>query len=44
MQGGFQAVRFAVRDLHIDLFRAGDVAWYRARLDDFNTWQGRPAH
>jgi hypothetical protein len=40
----FQAVGFAVKDLHIDLSPAGEVAWYRARLDDFNTWQGRPAN
>jgi ketosteroid isomerase-like protein len=44
MREDFKAVRFAVRELEIGLSPAGDTAWYHARLDDFNTWQGRPAN
>lgn len=40
----FKAVAFEVKNLHIQLSRSGDVAWYRARLDDFNEWKGRPAN
>lgn len=40
----FKAVRFEVKDLHITLSRSGDVAWYHARLDDFNEWNGQPAN
>jgi len=44
MLDDFQAVRYEVKDLQINLSRSGDVAWYHARLDDFNTWKGQPAN
>lgn len=44
MRDEFQAVGFALRELAIDIGPAGDTAWFRARLDDRNTWQGRPAN
>jgi len=44
MLDDFKAVRYEVRELHISLSRSGDVAWYHARLDDFNTWKGQPAN
>lgn len=40
----FRAVKYEIRDLHITISRSGDVAWYRARLDDFNEWKGQPAN
>ncbi len=39
----FEAVRFEIRDLAINLSRSGDVAWYSCVLDDENTWNGAPA-
>ena len=44
MRDDFKAVRYAVRELSINLSRSGDVAWYHARLDDYNEWQGQPAN
>jgi len=44
MLDDFKAVRFEIKDLKIILSRSGDVAWYHARLDDFNEWKGRPAN
>ena len=44
MPDDFKAIRFEVRDLHVELSRSGDVAWYHARLDDYNEWQGQPAN
>ncbi len=44
MLDDFRAVRFEVRELEINLSRWGDVAWYHARLDDFNEWKGQPAN
>ncbi len=44
MRSEFAAIRYEIRDLHITLSRSGDVAWYRARLDDFNQWKGQPAN
>lgn len=40
----FKAVKFAVRDLRINLSGSGTVAWYHARLDDYNEWKGQPAN
>ena len=40
----FKAVSFEIRELEIDLSASGEVAWYHARLDDFNTWNGQPAN
>jgi ketosteroid isomerase-like protein len=44
MKDDFKAVGFEIRDLHVNLSRSGDVAWYHARLDDFNEWKGQPAN
>jgi ketosteroid isomerase-like protein len=44
MSDDFKAIRYEIRDLHISLSRSGDVAWYHARLDDFNEWKGQPAN
>ena len=44
MSDDFKAVRFEVRELEINLSRSGDVAWYHARLDDFNEWKGQAAN
>ena len=44
MSDDFKAVKYEIRDLQINLSRSGDVAWYHARLDDFNTWKGQPAN
>ena len=40
----FKAVRYEIKDLHVELSRSGDVAWYHARLDDYNEWRGQPAN
>lgn len=44
MLDDFQAVRYEIKELQINLSRSGEVAWYHARLDDFNTWKGQPAN
>jgi len=44
MNDDFKAVSFEIKELQINLSRSGDVAWYHARLDDFNEWQGQPAN
>ena len=44
MHDDFKAIRYEIRDLQIGLSRSGDVAWYHARLDDFNEWKGKPAN
>lgn len=44
MRDEFKALRYEIRDLRIVLSRSGDVAWYHARLDDFNEWKGQPAN
>jgi hypothetical protein len=44
MKDDFKAIRYEIRDLHISLSRSGDVAWYHARLDDFNEWNCQPAN
>ncbi len=43
MLDDFKAVRYEIKDLKINISRSGDVAWYHARLDDYNTWKGQPA-
>ena len=40
----FGHVGFEVRELQINLSQSGEMAWFHARLDDFNTWQGEPAN
>jgi len=44
MHDDFKAIGFEVKDLDIQLARSGDVAWYHARLDDYNEWRGQPAN
>jgi ketosteroid isomerase-like protein len=44
MLGDFKAVSYEIRELQINLSRSGYVAWYHARLDDFNEWKGQPAN
>ncbi len=44
MQDDFKAVGFEIKDLKINFSRSGEVAWFHARLDDFNTWKGQPAN
>ncbi|UCC78262.1 MAG: nuclear transport factor 2 family protein [Candidatus Zixiibacteriota bacterium] len=44
MLDDFKAVRYEIRELSINLSRSGDVAWYHARLDDFNEWKGQPVN
>jgi ketosteroid isomerase-like protein len=44
MKDDFKAIGFEIRDFHVNLSRSGDVAWYHARLDDFNEWRGQPAN
>jgi ketosteroid isomerase-like protein len=43
MSPDFQAVRYEIRDLKIDISKSGDVAWWYCILDDINTWKGDPA-
>jgi ketosteroid isomerase-like protein len=44
MHEDFKAIRYEVKDLYVGLSRSGDVAWYHARLDDYNEWKGQPAN
>jgi ketosteroid isomerase-like protein len=44
MKDDFKAVGFEIRDLQVNLSQSGDVAWYHARLDDYNEWKGQPAN
>ncbi|MBK9389909.1 MAG: nuclear transport factor 2 family protein [Bacteroidetes bacterium] len=43
MSPDFQAVRYEIRDLNINISQSGDVAWWFCILDDINTWKGAPA-
>ena len=43
MQDAFQAIRYEIKDLRINLSQGGDIAWYSAYLDDINEWNGQPA-
>jgi len=43
MSPDFQAVRYEIRDLNINISQSGNVAWWFCMLDDINTWQGNPA-
>ncbi len=44
MKEDFRAIGYEIRDLQINLSRSGDVAWFHARLDDYNEWKGQPAN
>lgn len=43
MSPDFQAVRYEIRDMNINISKSGDVAWWFCILDDINTWKGAPA-
>jgi ketosteroid isomerase-like protein len=42
MNENFRATGYKIKDLHIDLSHSGQTAWFRALLDDFGEWRGRP--
>ena len=44
MHEDFKAISSKVRDIKINLSKSGDIAWYSARLDDYNEWKGQPAN
>jgi ketosteroid isomerase-like protein len=44
MKDDFKAIGFEIRELQVNLSQSGDVAWYHARLDDYNEWKGQPAN
>ena len=44
MSPDFKAIRYDIRDLQINISKAGDVAWWFCMLDDMNTWKGEPAN
>jgi hypothetical protein len=44
MRSDFKAIGYEIKDLHINLSRSGNVAWYHARLNDYNEFQGQPAN
>jgi hypothetical protein len=44
MLDDFKAIRYEIRDLTINFSRSREVAWFHARLDDFNEWRGQPAN
>ncbi len=43
MNEDFQALRYEIRDLQVNISRTGNVAWWFCILDDVNTWKGEPA-
>jgi hypothetical protein len=42
MDERFRATGYAIKALHINLAQSGQTAWFRALLDDFGEWNGRP--
>lgn len=44
MSDDFRHVKFEIRELYVELSQSKTVAWFRARLDDINEWQGQPAN
>ena len=44
MSPDFQAVRYEIRDLRINMSESGTVAWWFCILDDINEWKGEPAN
>lgn len=44
MNPDFKAVRYEIRDLHINISKSCDVAWWFCMLDDINEWRGKPAN
>ncbi|HUX96261.1 MAG TPA: nuclear transport factor 2 family protein [Bacteroidales bacterium] len=43
MSEDFQAVRYEIRDLQVNISQIGNVAWWFCLLDDVNTWKGEQA-
>jgi ketosteroid isomerase-like protein len=43
MDPRFKATRYEIRDLRINLSRAGDASWFSAILDDCGEWNGKPS-
>jgi ketosteroid isomerase-like protein len=41
MKDAFKATDHAIRDLHLNFSRSGDVAWYSCMLDDHAEWNGQ---
>lgn len=44
MSPDFQAVRYEIKDLSINISESGTVAWWFCMLDDINEWKGEPAN
>lgn len=44
MQEQFQAIKYELHDLRINLSPSLQTAWFACLLDDFNTYKGRPAN
>lgn len=44
MSPDFQAVRYEIRDLSINISGSGTVAWWFCILDDINEWKGEPSN
>jgi len=44
MNPDFNAIRYQIRDLQINISKSGDVAWWYGMLDDINEWKGQPAN
>jgi ketosteroid isomerase-like protein len=42
MDENFRATGYTIKDLHINLAQSGQTAWFRALLDDYGEWRGRP--
>lgn len=43
MDPRFKATGYEIRDLRINLSRAGDTSWFSAILDDCGEWNGKPS-
>jgi len=43
MSPDFQAVKYEIRDLNINISKSGDAAWWFCMLDDINIWKGEPS-
>jgi len=44
MSPDFKALWFEIRDLTINISKAGDAAWFFGILNDINEWKGQPAN
>ena len=42
MDQNFRATGYTIKDLHLNLAQSGQTAWFRALLDDYGEWRGRP--